>query len=125
MANHSRVRRLPAVVLALSLLLGGGVTAARASASTHTAGTWKTYTFGSGITANPYIVYTPRGWAPTKHWPLLVMLHGCETTAYEQMKANLYNPLADRDHFVVAYPDVNTVEAHQPGPTSRKRSPLW
>jgi len=45
------------------------------------------------------------------------MLHGCQTTAYEQMEASLYNPLADRQHFVVAYPDVDPIEATQPGIT--------
>jgi poly(hydroxyalkanoate) depolymerase family esterase len=45
------------------------------------------------------------------------MIHGCQTTAYQQMQANLYNPLADRNGFVVLYPDVNGLETAQPGPT--------
>jgi poly(hydroxyalkanoate) depolymerase family esterase len=44
------------------------------------------------------------------------MLHGCETTAYQQMRANLYNPLAAKKHFVVIYPDVDQQEANQKGP---------
>jgi poly(hydroxyalkanoate) depolymerase family esterase len=51
--------------------------------------------------------------------PLLVMLHGCQTTAAQQMEANLYNPLADRRGFVVAYPDTDAIENAQPGPTAR------
>jgi poly(hydroxyalkanoate) depolymerase family esterase len=51
--------------------------------------------------------------------PVLVMLHGCQTTAYQQMEANLYNPLADQKHFVVVYPDIDAIEAAQPGPTVR------
>ena len=47
------------------------------------------------------------------------MLHGCQTTAYQQMKANLYNPLADKKGFVVVYPDSDAVEAAQPGPLAR------
>lgn len=47
------------------------------------------------------------------------MLHGCQTTAFQQMKANRYNALADRKHFVVAYPDTDQVENAQPGPTHR------
>jgi poly(hydroxyalkanoate) depolymerase family esterase len=74
-------------------------------------------TYGSGLTTHPYLVYTPRGYRPGRHLPLLVMLHGCQTTAYEQMEANLYNPLADRRRFVVAYPDVDPIEVAQPGPT--------
>jgi poly(hydroxyalkanoate) depolymerase family esterase len=88
-----------------------------AQAGSPTPGRATEHTYGSGPTAHPYIVYTPRGWTSDDHWPLLVMLHGCETTAYEQMEANLYNPLADRKHFVVVYPDVNAIEAAQPGPT--------
>lgn len=111
------MRRLLAVAtLALSLVATAAVPAHAMTAPKP--GTFRTYSYGAGLTANPYIVYTPRGWAPSKHWPLLVMLHGCETTAYEQLKANLYDPLADREHFVVAYPDVNAVEAAQPGATN-------
>jgi poly(hydroxyalkanoate) depolymerase family esterase len=82
-------------------------------------GTAQDFTYGSGLTAHPYIVYTPTGWAPGDHMPLLVMLHGCQTTAYEQMEANLYNPLADEKGFVVVYPDTNEIENDQPGPTVR------
>jgi poly(hydroxyalkanoate) depolymerase family esterase len=74
-------------------------------------------TYGSGPSAHPYLVYTPRRYRPDQRLPLIVMLHGCETTAYQQMEANLYNPLADRQHFVVAYPDVDAAEAAQPGVT--------
>ncbi|HTX44665.1 MAG TPA: PHB depolymerase family esterase [Solirubrobacteraceae bacterium] len=98
------------------------VTLLMACATAHadpTPGTVQNFTYGSGQTAHPYIVYTPRGWVPRDHLPLLVMLHGCETTAYEQMEANLYNPLADRKHFVVLYPDTDAIENSQPGPLAR------
>jgi poly(hydroxyalkanoate) depolymerase family esterase len=80
-------------------------------------GTVGSFTYGSGLTAHPYLVYTPNSYRAGRHLPLLVMLHGCETTAYQQMEANLYNPLADRRHFVVVYPDIDPIEAGQPGPT--------
>ena len=76
-------------------------------------------TYGSGLTAHRYIVYTPRGWSPRRRLPLLVMLHGCQTTAYQQMQANLYNPLADAKGFVVVYPDTDAIENAQPGPLVR------
>jgi poly(hydroxyalkanoate) depolymerase family esterase len=79
----------------------------------------QSFQYGSGKTAYPYLVYTPPSWKPGDHWPLLVMLHGCETTADQQMNANLYNPLANKKHFVVLYPDVDQVEANQPGPLKR------
>jgi poly(hydroxyalkanoate) depolymerase family esterase len=80
-------------------------------------GTVESFTYGSGPTAYPYLVYTPLSYRSGRRLPLLVMLHGCQTTAYQQMEANLYNPLADQKHFVVAYPDVDPIEAGQPGPT--------
>jgi poly(hydroxyalkanoate) depolymerase family esterase len=116
--------RLVAVGAALSLALLGTAAVARATNSGATIanpkpGTVTHLVFGDGTTAHPYLVYTPRSWTPRDHWPLLVMLHGCQTTAYQQMKANRYNPLADRKHFVVVYPDTSPVENHQAGPTAR------
>jgi poly(hydroxyalkanoate) depolymerase family esterase len=75
--------------------------------------------YGTGVTAHRYLVYTPRSWTRSDHWPLLVMLHGCQTTAYQQMRANRYNSLADQKHFVVLYPDTSPFENAQPGPTAR------
>jgi poly(hydroxyalkanoate) depolymerase family esterase len=77
------------------------------------------FTYGSGTSAHPYLVYTPAAYRPREKLPLLVMLHGCQTTAHEQMEANLYNPLADRRHFVVVYPDTDAVENTQPSPLTR------
>jgi poly(hydroxyalkanoate) depolymerase family esterase len=82
-------------------------------------GTTLTLTHGSGQTAYPYIVYIPTSYRPAHPAPLLVMAHGCQTTARQQMRANLYNGLAERKGFVVAYPDVTEQEAMQPGPTAR------
>lgn len=112
---------LVAGVMLLAGLVPAGVGQAKttATAAAPRPGHPQTLTYGSGSTAHPYIVYTPRGWTSRTHWPLLVMLHGCQTTAYEQMRANLYNRLADRRHFVVAYPDTDQVENNQPGPTNR------
>src|ERR1700704_4472864 len=108
------IRHAAALAAALCVLVGYG------TASAHPIpGTAQTFTYGSGVTAHPYIVYTPRGWKPSDRLPLLVMLHGCQTTAYQQMEANLYNPVADRKHFVVAYPEIDAIEAAQPGPTTR------
>jgi poly(3-hydroxybutyrate) depolymerase len=55
--------------------------------------------------ANSYLVYTPANWNASEHLPLYVMVHGCATTGAQQMQANLLNPIADRERFVVAYPD--------------------
>ncbi|MFI7294889.1 alpha/beta hydrolase family esterase [Streptomyces sp. NPDC050121] len=63
----------------------------------------RTYEASTGV--NDYLVYVPKGWKPADRLPLYVMVHGCGTTAEQQMHANLLNPLADRERFLVAYPD--------------------
>ena len=83
------------------------------------AGSIQRFSYGSGSSAYPYIVYVPTSYHRSAPAPLLVMIHGCQTTAGQQMRANLYNPLAERKGFVVLYPDVNAMEAGQPGPTAR------
>jgi poly(3-hydroxybutyrate) depolymerase len=61
---------------------------------------------GPGATGlNDYLVYVPNGWKKNDQVPLYVMVHGCGTTADQQMHANLLNPIADRERFIVAYPD--------------------
>lgn len=43
-----------------------------------------------------------------QHLPLYVMVHGCNSNDAEQERANLLDPLADREHFVVLYVDHDT-----------------
>src|SRR5437764_237349 len=74
-------------------------------------------TVTSGGAEYPYLLYTPASYTPGRAAPLLVMVHGCQTTAEQQMKANLYNPIAEREGFVVLYPDVDATGRAQPGPT--------
>jgi poly(hydroxyalkanoate) depolymerase family esterase len=66
-----------------------------------------------------YLLYTPTSYAPGRAAPLLVMVHGCQTTAEQQMRANLYNPVAEREGFVVLYPDVDALGRAQPGPANQ------
>jgi poly(hydroxyalkanoate) depolymerase family esterase len=79
------------------------------------AGATQAATYG----AYPYLVHTPSSYRPGHKMPLLVMVHGCQTTAEQQMRANLYNELAEREGFVVLYPDVDATGALQPGPTNQ------
>lgn len=81
-------------------------------------GQTQSFRWGSGIDAYPYIVYTPTSYNAGRAAPLLVMVHGCQTTAEQQMRANLYNPLAERYGFVVVYPDIDVSGNLQPGPTA-------
>lgn len=82
-------------------------------------GTIQTFTEGTGANARPYIVYTPTTYDAGRPAPLLVMTHGCQTTAEQQMKANLYNRVAEREGFVVMYPDVDEALVNMPGPLRR------
>lgn len=115
------MRRSISAVLALALgcaLVSVASTTATATASGGPApGTTTVRTYGSGLGTYSYRVYTPRGWTPRAHLPVYVMVHGCQTTAAQQERANLLDPLANKKHFVVVYPDVNPIEAAQPGPT--------
>jgi poly(3-hydroxybutyrate) depolymerase len=63
----------------------------------------RTYQATTGV--NTYLVYVPQGWKETDRLPLYVMLHGCGTTADQQMHISLLNSLADSERFIVAYPD--------------------
>ena len=57
-----------------------------------------------------YLVYVPAGYRVASAVPLVVVLHGCRTTATQQAVASGYAPIADRRHFVVLYPDVDRVD---------------
>ena len=104
--------RLAAALAAATLAL----VPAMAQAEAPDPGKTETFTYGSGPLSNPYIVYTPTSYRPGRPAPLLVMVHGCQTTAEQQMRANLYNQLAEREGFVVMYPDLDRTGQLQPGP---------
>jgi poly(3-hydroxybutyrate) depolymerase len=52
-----------------------------------------------------YLVYRPKGWQKTDRLPLYVALHGCAMNGADMMTATWLNPIADRERFLVAYPD--------------------
>src|SRR4051812_38526060 len=51
------------------------------------------------------VVYSPASLNRSRPAPLVVMLHGCGTTAEEMEGATELDQQAERDHFVVLYPD--------------------
>jgi poly(hydroxyalkanoate) depolymerase family esterase len=57
------------------------------------------------------VVYTPASLNPSRPAPLVVMLHGCGTTAEKMEGATELDEHAERDRFVVLYPDA----ADRPG----------
>lgn len=54
------------------------------------------------------LVYVPASVQADRPAPLVVVLHGANTTAEQQRDANLFDPLADREGFIVMYPDHET-----------------
>jgi poly(hydroxyalkanoate) depolymerase family esterase len=73
------------------------------------------FTYATGSAAYQYIVYTPASYRPGRAKALVVVLHGCGTTAQAQMQISRYNPLADRQSFVVLYPDLDATGVNAPG----------
>jgi poly(hydroxyalkanoate) depolymerase family esterase len=67
----------------------------------------------------PYLLYTPTSYRPGRAAPLLVMVHGCQTTAETEQKVTLYDRLAEREGFVVLYPEVDAVGKQLPGPLNQ------
>lgn len=65
-------------------------------------GTREVRSYPGGYSA---IQYTPASLDRSKPAPLFVMVHGCGTTAAQQESANLLDEQAERDGFVVLYPD--------------------
>ena len=109
-----RVRRC--VALALAGLAVGVVPAAAQSVDPPDPGSTQTFTYGSGAATYPYIVYVPTTYDASNPAPLVVMAHGCQTTAEEQMRSTLFNQVAEREGFIVLYPDVTADHTGQPGP---------
>jgi poly(hydroxyalkanoate) depolymerase family esterase len=104
-------------MLVLGLILGA--TPAAAGVDPPDPGATHTFTYGTGSSTYPYIVYIPTSYDRSHPGPLVVMTHGCQTTAEQQMRANLYNQVAEREGIVMLYPDVTADEVAQPGPAAR------
>jgi poly(hydroxyalkanoate) depolymerase family esterase len=89
---------------------------APAQSAEGTDGTTSTGSVGRSLSEYPYRVYVPASYQPGSKVPLVVMVHGCQTSAEQQQNASLIDEVADREGFIVLYPDVNPIEANQPGP---------
>ena len=53
----------------------------------------------------PYLLYLPRNYSAAKALPMIVMMHGCKQDAHIFAAATRMNGLADRDEFIVLYPE--------------------
>jgi poly(hydroxyalkanoate) depolymerase family esterase len=108
------VRRAALLVVALVAASAPGV--ARAGGNRGDAGHVTPGNVTSNGTEYPYLLYTPTSYKEPRPTPLVVVVHGCQTTAEQQMRSSLFNELADRERFVVLYPDVDALGRLQPGP---------
>jgi poly(hydroxyalkanoate) depolymerase family esterase len=103
-----------ALVALLCLLVGAAPAQAKKGHPRH--GSIQAFTYGTGSTSYPYLVYVPPSYKRARPAPLVVMTHGCQTTADEHMRSTLFNRVAKRAGIVALYPDVNPTEAAWPGP---------
>ena len=109
-------RAIGALVVALLACLPG---VAAAAPDPPDPGQTTSGTTVSNGTEYRYLLYTPASYKPGRAAPLLVMVHGCQTTAEQELKATRFNKLAEREGFVVLYPDVDELGRTQPGPANQ------
>jgi poly(hydroxyalkanoate) depolymerase family esterase len=64
----------------------------------------------------PYRLYTPSSYRAGSPAPLVVVAHGCQTTAAQEEALTNFDQLADRKGFVVLYPEDDSLSQHLPGP---------
>jgi poly(hydroxyalkanoate) depolymerase family esterase len=57
--------------------------------------------------SDSYLVFIPSSYTGRKRVPLVVVSHGTNTTAAEQEAASDYDQVAEKDGFIVMYPDAN------------------
>jgi poly(hydroxyalkanoate) depolymerase family esterase len=61
-----------------------------------------------------YLVFVPASYRAASRVPLVVVLHGCSTTANQQAVASGYAQVAEQRGFIVLYPDVDPADlAHE------------
>jgi polyhydroxybutyrate depolymerase len=91
--------------LILGLFLGGCMT----SLPPHPAAGPRTFKNYMGLGFNgvrrSYLVHIPSGYDPEKPFPLVVVIHGAFDTARGIEKFSGFSMLADRENFVVLYPN--------------------
>src|SRR5947208_8527342 len=106
------------LVWVLAVLVLAGAPSAASAADPPDPGQTTSGTFTVGGDAYPYLLYTPSSYRPGRAVPLVVAVHGCQTTAEQHLKSTLYNRVAEREGFVVVYVDVDALGRAQPGPAS-------
>ena len=105
--------RVALAAVLLALVMPGAATAAPDPPDP---GTTESGSITSGGTEFPYLLYTPTTYGPDRPAPLVVVVHGCQTTAATELKVTRFNQLAEREGFVVLYPEVDAIGQNLPGP---------
>jgi len=68
-------------------------------------GRWERFVYSGPAGSRRYFVYTPAGYSLDQRVPMVVMLHGCTQSPADAAAGTEWNPLADRQAFVVVYPE--------------------
>ncbi|WP_354701651.1 hypothetical protein DSM112329_01977 [Paraconexibacter sp. AEG42_29] len=112
------MHRVIAVLTVLTALACPGVAGA-AVAGPPDPGQTTTGSFASGGGDYRFLRYVPRSLPAGKRVPLVVMIHGAQTTAEQEVRVTGYNRLAEREGFIVLYPDVDALGRVAPGPINQ------
>lgn len=100
------------LLVALALLATG--TSSASAQTTELPGETQTYTYSAGTATGTYQTYTPaslgRAVGPA---PLVVLLHGCATTADMQQRLTALDAIAERERFMLLVPDQGTLGSAQ------------
>jgi poly(hydroxyalkanoate) depolymerase family esterase len=107
MRRRAVVAVLAACAAALAVVVGIALTS---SSSAPGASRYQHARVSVGADVYHYAVYVPSSRRAGSAVPLVVVLHGCTTTADQQAAASQYNTVADQHQFVVLYPDVDAAD---------------
>ncbi|MCW2668077.1 MAG: hypothetical protein JWN57_3039 [Frankiales bacterium] len=109
------MRRVLPLVVATLVLLGLAQTASAAPAP-RSGDSRGTFPAAGGPASRDYTLHVPAAVAkqPRRRVPLVVFLHGCSQSAADVAVGTRFSELADREGFVVLYPDQRRAEVGAP-----------
>lgn len=107
--------RLPAVAVVCAVLAIAPGSASGMGRQAGPGGTTSGTVTSNGV-EHSYLLHTPSSYDEDRPAPLVVVVHGCQTTAQQEMELTEFNELAEREGFVVLYPEVDELGRQLPGP---------
>ncbi|MBO1416212.1 PHB depolymerase family esterase, partial [Streptomyces sp. FH025] len=103
---------LALLLAATGLSLPASATPTASAASTTTSasafpgpGSYLHQSYDSAGDSYDYSLYVPSSYDPREPSPLVVLLHGCNTTADQRVQSSGFDPIAEQQHAIVLYPD--------------------